>query len=331
HHKNGSIKRILITTVPFGEINPRPLEMLDELRSVEYLINPLGRKLKEVELIDLIPEFDVVIAGTEPITRQVLQRAPNLKVISRVGIGLDNVDLSAARELGIEVLYTPDAPSAAVAELTIAHMLNLLRHLPQVDRKMRSGTWQRQTGDRLANQTVGIIGVGRIGSRVLRILQGFQPGRILVNDLRPDVDLYRRLHAEHVDKETLYREADIISLHVPLTRKTKSLISANEIELMRSNVRLINTSRGAIVDEAALYAALKAGRIAGAALDVFEAEPYCGKLTELGNCLLSCHLGSMTRDCRAEMELRATEGVVRFVRGEKPLNVVPQEEYENQL
>lgn len=326
-----SERKVLITTVPFGDISRRPFELLEATPGVGYVINPLGRKLNEPELAEMIVDVEALIAGTEPITRHVMTSSRKLKLISRVGIGLDNVDLLAARELGIEVLYTPESPSAAVAELTIGHMLNLLRHLPACDRKMRRGVWQRSTGERLANQVVGIVGVGRIGSRVLRHLQGFSPKQILVNDIDPNFELYRQFNAMYVEKHTLYRDSNMISLHVPLTRLTRDLISAQEFSMMERSTRIINTSRGGIVNEAYLYTALKTGQIAAAAVDVFETEPYTGNLAELDNCLLSCHMGSMTSDCRAEMELRATEGVVRFVCGDSLQSVVPQEEYDNQL
>lgn len=323
------MKKILITTVPFGEFDATPLNLLNAAEGeVQFVVNPIGRKLKEHELAELAPDYDILIAGTEPITRRVMEAAPNLKLISRVGIGLDSVDVHAARQHGIAVSYTPDAPAPAVAELTIAHMLNLLRQLPVIDRKMRGGTWHRITGERLALQTVGIVGTGRIGSRVLRHLQGFSPARILVHDSAPNAELYGQYNAEHVDKETLYREADIISLHVPLTRSTRAMISAREIAMMKPTVRLLNTARGGIIHEGDLYNALVEHRIAGAAMDVFEEEPYTGVLATVENCLISCHMGSMTQDCRAKMEIEATQEALRFVRGEQLQSVVPEYEYD---
>jgi len=319
--------RVLITTVPFGKIDASAIELLDGVKNLEYIINPIGRKLKEEELKELVPDFDIIIAGTESITRAVMENGKKLKLISRVGIGLDSVDLIAARDLGIKVSYTPDGPSPAVAELTIGHMLNALRDLPTVDRKIRAGIWQRVSGERLANLVIGIIGTGRVGSRVLKHLQGFIPKRILVNDLHPNWDLYKMYNAEHVEKETIYRQADIITLHIPLTRETRSLISLNEMVKMKKEVILINTSRGGIINEQDLFVALKNHTIGAAAIDVFEEEPYSGNLVELENCYFSCHMGSMTNDCRARMEIEATEEAVRFVKGEKLLLSVPEEEY----
>lgn len=324
------VKRsVLITTVPFGEADRRPLNMLVE-NNIEYVINPLGRRLKEEELLGMVPDFGVLIAGTEPITARIMEAAPNLGLIARVGIGLDNVNLSAAMERGIQVTYTPDAPSPAVAELAVGQMLSLLRGISMTDRNMRNGIWHRFMGRRLSQMTVGLIGVGRVGKLVAHHLTSGFPGvRILANDLSPNNDLSRVMNIQWVEKEQIYREADIISLHLPLTPLTRKLITAREINLMKKNALLINTSRGNMINEQDLAQALRSGRLAGAAIDVFEREPYAGELGTLENCLLTCHMGSMSEDCRARMEIEATEEAIRFLRGETLKSIVPITEYEN--
>jgi D-3-phosphoglycerate dehydrogenase len=319
-------RRVLITTVPFG-VERRPLELL-ESEGIEYVINPIGRRLKEDELAAMAADFGVIIAGTEPITAAVMDAAPHLRLISRVGIGLDSVDLAAARARDILVSYTPEAPSPAVAELAVGLMLALLRDIPGADRVMRDGVWRRTMGRRLANMTVGIIGVGRIGKRVIRHLSGGFPGvGILANDLEPDLGFGARYGVEWADKDAIYRSADIVSLHLPLTAHTCALITAREIGLMKAGALLVNTSRGNMINEKDLAAALRAGRIAGAAIDVFEREPYSGELATIDRCVLTCHMGSMSEDCRARMELEATEEAIRFLRGETLLHVVPDSEY----
>ncbi len=320
-------RRVLITTVPFGEINRKPLDLL-EAEGIDYGINPLNRKLKEAELAELAKDFGVIIAGTEPNSRRVMDNAPHLRLISRVGIGLDSVDLLAARERGILVSYTPDAPSPAVAELTIGLMVSLLRGIPQADRNMRHGVWHRVFGRRIAECAIGIIGVGRIGKRVARHLGGFAPKRILANDLVPDVDFGHQHHLEWTDKETIYRQADIISLHVPLTPLTHNLITYKELALMKPTTVLINTARGGIVNEGDLANALRGRQIAAAALDTYLQEPYSGELTTLENCVLTSHMGSMSVDCRFQMELTAVEETIRFLKGEPLLSLVPETEYE---
>lgn len=317
-------RRVLITTVPFGKIDPAPLRQLAE-NGIEADINPLGRRLTGDEAAEMIRGYEVVIAGTEPLTESALEAARGLRLIARVGIGLDNVPLAAARRLGISVTYTPDAPAAAVADLTLGQMLALLRHTHRADRDLRGGSWRRRIGRRLSLVTVGIIGSGRVGRGVVGLLQGWRPP-ILVNDLDADDEWLRRSGCTIASKETIYSQADVISLHVPLTPLTEGLIGERELAMMKPDACLINTSRGGIVDEAALAAALRAYPDRSAAIDVFEQEPYDGELSELENCLLTSHMGSGSRDCRARMEIEATEEAVRYFRGEPLARPVPEAE-----
>jgi len=316
---------VLVTTYPFGEIDRDPIALL-ETEGISYALNPAKRRLKEAELAEIIAPYEAMIAGTEPITESVLRKAPQLRLIARVGIGLDSVDLQAARARGVAVTYTPAAPSPAVAELAIAQMLALLRKTPLADNEIRRGTWHRHIGRRLGLMTVGIIGVGRIGRLLLGHLQGWSP-RILVNDLKVDEKLADKSGCIWTDVETIYREADIISLHVPLTSQTRGMIGARQLSLLKKGAILINTARGELVDEAALAAALRMRPDLSAAIDVFAEEPYRGELTGLQNCLLSAHMGSATRDCRLRMELEAAEEVVRYFKGTPLAIPVPEEEY----
>lgn len=323
---NSSTGRVLISTCPFGELDPLPIQVLKD-QQIAYSTNPFGRRLREEELAELIGPYEVLIAGTEPITEAVLELAPNLRLIARVGIGLDNVPLAAARERGIAVTYTPDAPSAAVAELAVAQMLALLRKTANADRGMRQGVWNRRIGRRLGLLTVGVVGVGRVGRLVIRHLQGWTPIRILAHDLKVDNDFSRLTGCVWTDAETIFREADIITLHVPLTAQTRGLVGKHELALMKPDAILINTSRGGIVEEAALAAALRSQPGFSAAVDVFEQEPYGGELAALENCLLSCHMGSGTYDCRLRMESEAAQEVVRYFRREAFANPAPEAEY----
>lgn len=314
--------KVLITTVPFGERSRAPITLLEEAK-VEFVINPIGHRLTEDELTDLIGDVDILIAGTEPITERVLVAAPRLRLISRVGIGLDNVDLLAARTRGIAVAYTPDAPSPAVAEMTVGLMLTLVRGIHQANARAHRGSWHRIMGRRLAELTVGIIGVGRIGRRVAALVAPFG-GRILANDLDPDPSISV---VEWVDKTTIVRHADLVTLHVPLTIHTLALIGSAEIEQMKQDAYVVNTSRGGVVDESALAAALRAGRLAGAAIDVFRIEPYAGELCGLENCVLTCHMASMSEDCRFRMEHEAVTNALSFLNGHTLKWLVPESEY----
>ena len=260
--------KVLITTVPFGDKNRQPLDVLEDA-GIDYLINPLNKKLTEDELSEMVTDFDVIIAGTEPITKKVMSNAPNLKMISRVGIGLDSVDLLAAEKRGIVVSYTPDAPAPAVAELTIGMMLTLLRSVQLSNMEMHDGKWHRFFGRRLSEVVIGIIGVGRIGTGVLQHLTGFGSPRILLNDL-VSKKLGKEFNVEWVNKESIYQEADIITIHTPLTIQTKNMVRKEELLSMKDDAIILNTARGGIINEMDLYTVMQSGHLSGAAIDFFD-------------------------------------------------------------
>jgi D-3-phosphoglycerate dehydrogenase len=306
--------RVLIASVPFGQVERTPLRMLEDA-GVAYAFKPHGRRLTEREVIDLLGDFTVIIAGLDPLTDFVLAHAPGLRLIARLGIGLDTVDLAAAQARSVAVSYTPDAPALAVAELTIGLMLAQLRSIPNADRGIRNGTWPRLVGRRLGDRTVGIVGAGRVGRHVIRHLAGFGPA-ILAADPRVDRAFGDAYRVRWVERDVLFRDADLISLHVPLTPETRRMITAREIATMRPGAVIVNTSRGELIDEGDLAAALRDGRLGGAALDVFASEPYTGDLAALDNTVLTSHMGSLSSDCRLRMEIEAVDDVLRFLRGE---------------
>jgi D-3-phosphoglycerate dehydrogenase len=321
--------KVLITTVPFGEKNREPLNAL-ESHNIEYLINPLNKKLTEDELLSLVADFDVIIAGTEQISDRIMEKASNLKMISRVGIGLDSVDLLAAEKRNIKISYTPDAPAPAVAELTVGMMLTLLRSVHVSNSQMHLGEWYRFFGRRLSEVTIGIIGIGRIGQGVLEHLKGFKNPRILVNDTSVKDDIGNKFNVEWSSKEEIYKQSDIVSLHLPLTGKTKDMIQKKHLLSMKTDAIIINTSRGGIINESDLYEVMQSGHLSGAAIDVFNNEPYSGDLKKIERCLLTAHMGSMSVDCRTRMEIEATEEAIRFLTGKALTGLVPEEEYEVQ-
>jgi len=320
-------QKVLITTVPFGEKNRLPIELLEK-SGIQYIVNPLNKKLTEDELAEMVADFDVIIAGTEPITKKVMDAANNLKMISRVGIGLDSVNLLEAEKQNITVSYTPDAPAPAVAELTIGLMITLLRSVQVSNMEMHNGKWHRFFGRRLSKMTIGIIGVGRIGTGVLQHLQGFNSPKILLNDINPNDKLNQKFsNIKWVDKNTIYKQADIVSIHTPLTKQTKNMVKKEHLLSMKDDAIIINTARGGIINEYDLYNVMRTNHLNGAAIDVFDFEPYNGKLREIQRCILTAHMGSMSVDCRTRMEIEATEEAVRFL-SNKPLeSVVPEEEY----
>jgi D-3-phosphoglycerate dehydrogenase len=314
---------VFVSTQPFASISPEPLDILAE-HNLNVELNQYGRKITQQELKVHLTDKHALIAGTERIDKDVLDCAPELKIIARVGIGLNNIDFDEVRCRGILLTYTPEAVSQAVAELTIAHMLNVMRSIHQIHSSLKNGHWQRIIGSEIAGKTVGLIGFGRIGKRVAKMLQGFSC-RILANDIAPDHEVASRYDVKFCRKEDIYRKADIISLHVPATPLTRNLIRETELAMMKSGACLINTARGQIVVESDLYEALKKGEIAGAAIDVFQKEPYSGPLCELENVVLTAHSGSCSTEARCLMESGAAKEVICFFNGEPPLCPVPDE------
>lgn len=302
---------VLATTSSFAAEHPAPREALLSA-GLEVRTNPHGRKLTEAEVLALLAEHRPagLFAGVEPLTARVLEAAkPHLKAISRCGVGLESVDLAAAERLGIPVLSTPEAPSPAVAELAVGHMLAVLRSIPAADRALRAGTWKALQGRLLGDKTVGVVGMGRIGARVAKLCLGFGC-RVLGCDERP----FDAPGVEKADLETLLARSDVVTLHVPLMPSTRGLLGADRLARMKKGAVLVNVSRGGLVDEAALLEALKSGRLSGAGLDVFETEPYDGPLKALDNVVLTAHMGSAAKECRARMEAEAAANLVAALR-----------------
>ena len=301
------MKTILITTSSFAKMDETPLEKLKD-KCFEVVLNPFGRKLTEEEITGLIQKYkpDALLAGVEPLTSEVLEKAfPRLKVISRCGIGIDSVDIHTAKRLGITVTNTPDAPTIPVAELTMGMILALLRQIHVTDAGIRDNRWERPMGNLLYGKTVGIIGCGRIGTRLAKMLQGFDCTVIGADPAKPQCADFQL-----VDLEQLLADSDIISLHLPYSAKTHHFINKNRLTLMKKGAYLINAARGGMVDEDALYRALRSDHLAGAALDCFEQEPYQGPLKELKNVLLTAHIGSYAREGRIMMEAQAVENLL---------------------
>ena len=255
-----------------------------------------------------------------------------MKEIARVGIGLDGVPLQKCRKRGIRVSWTPDAVTRAVAELTVGQMLSSSRFVRMLDAGIRKQQWSRPAGRGIRESIIGLIGFGRIGSSVARLLGSFSPEQILVKDIADKTSEIQALQQQGLKiisagLEEILESSHIISLHVPLWKETRHMIGVHELEMMRQDAMLINTARGGIVDETALRDALEKGFIAGAAIDVFEKEPYSGPLSLMENCILTPHLGSCTLECRARMESESLNEALRFLQGDSLLQEVPDAEY----
>ena len=300
---------VFISTIPFASKNNAPLKLLEE-HGINYEINSLGRKVTEDEIKEYITKFDGLIAGTEPLNKAVLSKAKNLKVISRVGVGTDNIDLNYAKKKKISIEITDNGPTNSVAEHTISLILNVLKGIHISSNLLKSGQWKKSLGREVTECNIGIIGVGKIGKRVIELLNAFRPLKIYYFD--PHVSLESEI-ATKTNLEDLLKLSDIVSLHLPLTEKSTSLISSTELNLMKSDSLIVNTSRGALIDEQALVLALEKRSIGGAALDVFTEEPYQGRLTDLDNCLLTPHIAPMTIKARETMEYDAVVNIIKHL------------------
>ncbi len=299
------MNEVVVSTSSFDLDNNSGIDLL-RAAGLKISTNPFGRKLTEAEISSLLGDSVVgLLAGVEPLTAQVIASAKALRVISRCGVGLDNVDQAAANDRGIPVMSTPDAPVDAVVEMTLGLMLAALRQIPEADRQVRNGGWPRLKGRLLKAQTVGILGLGRIGTRVASICSAFGARVIahdpMIRDTSPDV--------EWVELPELLSQSDIVSLHTPYNAATHHLINKESLAAMKPGALLVNTARGSLVNEVELVKALQHGQLSGAALDVFEAEPYSGVLQDLPQVVLTPHLASSAVESRCQMELEAANNL----------------------
>ena len=302
---------VAISVSTFGAADPTPRELLSGA-GARLVENAHGRTLKEDEIGELLAEADGLIAGTEPLTAQVLEQAPRLRAISRVGVGTDNVDLAAAARLGIAVFNTPDAVTQAAAELTLGGILSVLRHIHFMDSELRDGRWTRKMGRLLSGQTVGVVGFGRIGKRVSTLLEPFGVDRIAY-DIFPDVAWAAEHGVTITPFDRLLGQADVVTIHTSKTPDVGPIFGAEQLALMKDGAVIVDTARGDVLDEEALAAELRSGRLGGAYLDVFSSEPYQGPLRELPNVLLTPHAGSYAEEARLRMETEAVEQLLAFL------------------
>ena len=304
------MSKLLFTTSSFNLNHFHDRHVIEEA-GFEFVFNTKGRRLTELEILDMMDDQVVgMVAGTEPLTCAVFEKAQSLKVISRCGIGLDSVDLQAAKSCGIKVYNTPDAPTSAVAELTVGHILSLVRSITASDRLIRAGQWKPIMGRLLEKQTVGIVGFGRIGRKVANLLEAFG-ANILVYEKTPPLSSNQ---INFVAFEELLKQSDIVTLHLPYEASTHHIMNEDAIALMKSTALLVNVSRGGLIDEDALLSAINVNRLAGAALDCFEEEPYKGPLLACDKVQITAHMGSYAHETRAIMEAEACSSLVQGLR-----------------
>jgi D-3-phosphoglycerate dehydrogenase len=308
--------KILVTPASFKPSMESPA--LDQLRSFAagtLVFNPHNRPLGEDELIPLLAGCDGCIAGLDTFNRRVIESASALKVISRYGAGVDNVDLAAASERKITVCNTPGVNAEAVADLAFGLMLCLARRLPLLDRSTREGKWDRFIGTELYQKTIGILGLGAVGKAVARRAAGFSM-RTLACDPALDAAYARGQGITPVSLDKLVAESDIVSLHLPLKGDTRHIISADVMRNMKKGALLINTARGGLIDEAAACELLRSGHLGGMGLDVYEVEPpHDPALFSLDNVALTPHTAARTAEATALMAAVSVQNLIDVLSG----------------
>ncbi len=315
---NLKLCKVLVTPTSFGKGDPELRTSLEnEVGLVVY--NPTRRPLTSAELVELLPGCDGYIAGLDAIDRAALQAADRLQVIARYGVGVDNVDLAAAAEKGIVVTNTPGANSGSVAELAVGLMLAMGRHIMEASAAARAGGWPRLQGSSLEGRCVGLLGFGAVGRQVARRLRGFDC-RVLAFDPYPDATAAGELGVELVSFEEVLRQADFLSLHLPVLPETRRLVDAGFLGRMKDGAFLVNTARGELIDEPALVETLQSGKLRGAALDVFPVEPPAADhpLLQLPQVLVTPHISSHTDVATRNMGSMALAECLKVLRGEEP-------------
>jgi D-3-phosphoglycerate dehydrogenase len=302
--------KVLVTSTSFNKVDPLPRERLIQY-GCEIVDNPFNRPLKEKDLIPLLEDVDGIIAGLDEYSRKAIFSSKKLKVISRYGVGLDNINLEAARDRGISVVNTPEVNTQAVADLTLGLILAVCRKIPKAHFSTQKGNWGRLIGRGVYKKSIGIIGLGRIGKAVAERAKGFSM-EILAHDVKKDEISSEDLGIRFLPLDELLAKGDFITLHCDLNPGSKGIIGARELALMKKTAYLINTARGGLIDEKDLFEALRDGKIAGAALDAFQNEPPVGSpLLTLDNILTTPHIGSYTHEALLEMGLIAVDNLIQ--------------------
>jgi D-3-phosphoglycerate dehydrogenase len=309
--------KVLSTSPTFGFFVSEPVEYLKS-HGCEVDLTPQGKKVTEQDLVNMGGQYDAMIIGLEKVTASVLQASAKLKAVAKHGAGVDNIDVKTATDKKVVVLSAPGTNADAVADLTIGLFLSLARSIPWADRSVKQGGWPRVVGVQMNEKVLGIIGLGLIGKKVAQRATGFGM-KILGYDVIKDEVFARKWGVTFVPLEEILKQADFISIHVPLIPSTRRLIGSKELQQMKKDAFLVNISRGDIVDEEALYQALKEKRIRGAALDVFSQEPIgASPLLQLDNLISTPHMGAYTVEALRETGMICVRGIVDVLEGKVP-------------
>jgi D-3-phosphoglycerate dehydrogenase len=316
--------RVLIMTSKFAEVSREPIETLEDAGfQVDERSYDVVGSITDEQFCDLIQGVDVlVVTGMFPISRRVIESADCLKMIAIRSSGFDGTDIEAAKANGVLVSYNPGANAGSVADTAVGLMLNVLKRIAELDRKIRKGGWERVRTLDMHGKLLGIIGIGRIGKLMAQRAQGFDM-TILANDIVEYPEFVQTHRIEMVSKEQLMQRADIVTIHTPLDDSTRGMIDEKRLQMMKSTAVLVNTARGGIVDEKALYKALSRGWIAGAGLDVHATEPPSFRpLVELENMVSTCHIAGLSDGASYAMAMHTVEKIIAYFNGRIPADVL---------
>jgi len=297
------------------QVNPILKEVLEK-NGLKVTYEP---EITPEQIAEKIGSFQVVVVRSRTkMTRELIAKADKCKIIARVGIGLDNIDQEAAKEKNIRVINAVEGAITAVAELVIGLMLSMAREIPRADREIRNGNWIKKElmGSELKGKYLGIVGLGNIGKRLGRLARALNMNIIGYDVVPIDDELSKEVGLMKADLDTLLSSADYVSFHVPLLDSTRHMINAEKLKMMKNTARIINTSRGGVIDEESLYNSLKDGSLAGAALDVFEVEPATeNKLITLPNFIATPHIGAQTKEAQLLAANIIAEKIIQILRG----------------
>ncbi len=300
---------------PYAISSPDPTDLL-RANGFAVRLSPHARKHTSQETADLLGDVDVLLAGTEPLPGWALKAGlPRLTHVARVGVGLDGLDWRFCRDHGIAVTFTPDAPARSVVEQVFGLLISVGRRFVEGHEALRAGTWKRHTGILWTGKTLGILGCGRIGRQVAVIAKAFGM-EVIAHDLREDHAWAAATGVSYVSLDELLARSLAITIHLPYTRSTELIMNRERLSAMRRGAVVLNTCRGEVLDETALFDLLKSGHLAGAGLDVYHHEPYTGPLATLPNVFLCCHQGSCSYDGRYQMEMQSAQNAVDFALGQ---------------
>jgi D-3-phosphoglycerate dehydrogenase len=317
----GEMYKVLVTSRSFGKYSKEPIAYLEK-HNCEVIFTDKSH-LRGDELAALIKGYDALIVGIDEVDKQVIEASDRLKVICMHGTGIDHIDVNEASKKGIYVANAPGGNTNAVAELAVGLMFSAARHISHADRSIRPMHWHRPSGIEISGKTLGLVGCGNIGKRVIELLSGFNM-HYLVFDKEKDDEFARKNNVRYVSLDELLIESDIVSIHLPLNEQTKGMIAEREIDLMKPHAILINTARGAIIKESDLAAALQEKKILGAALDAFEHEPLEEEspLRYLDNIIFTPHMGATTNESVSNVDLINAKTIVGVLKQNALLNIV---------